>query len=272
MKRLAADDEPQRRELTDSEWKNVKERLASSGRNADDEWEKFKKGFARVGINVADTVKAELFGPFRKSLSRDINDDEWKEIKKCLAKASVNADDVEVQLFATATPLRDAVNCLFGCCSIDEPRYCKGLTPRDVAKNQTTAIKHIADLNNELSGLVNTLSSASTLGKIGPMQDVFEFPKLNELVFAVQPRLHALAAELTRCRDKLMALGANRGEHLRKPHVRFWEYLTRIWFDNVGKDKHLAIFLRACSKPFFPKEIKGGAVEAFIDRYAASSK
>src|SRR5438270_2478056 len=115
MKRPAADDEPQRRILSDGEWKKVKERFASWGRNADDDWKKYKKGWAGIGIHVADTVKAELFGPFLKPLCRDLTDDEWNEIKRCLANKDIDiiADTMRVQLFGSGPlcSLREAVPC-----------------------------------------------------------------------------------------------------------------------------------------------------------------
>jgi hypothetical protein len=269
MKRRASDGKP-RPELTDAEWKKVKEYFASRGHNADDEWETYKKNYAGIGIYVTDNVKAELFGDFAKTPVRDLTDDEWEKIKKCLAHKdiNINADTVRVHLWGRPDSLRETVPCLFRYSDVSEPRY-RGETPRDVAKKQTTAIKHIADLQTELTRLVNDLYFAADLSNNDPEQ-VFNFPKLTELVVAVQPLLHALVPELTRCRDNLMAMGASRGEHLRETHREFWKKLARIFDAHVDdgikyRNQHKIRFLQACSAPYCPKEATVSALTAFVE-------
>jgi hypothetical protein len=261
------------RYITDGEWKKVKENLASSGLNADDEWKKFKKRFARVGINVADTVKAELFELLLKSPCRDLTDDEWKEIKKCLARReiNINADTVKVQLFGHLWPLREAVPCLFRYSDVSEPRH-RGATPRDLAKKQTTTIKHCNDLGVELVDLVNSLTAADILSKCDPMRELFPFSELTNRALTAQQHLNALVAELERCRDELMAMGANRGEHRRKTHREFWKKLARIFDAHVDNDvkfrnEHKISFLRACSVPFCPEVITDDSrtIRAFVE-------
>jgi hypothetical protein len=73
-------------------------------------------------------------------------------------------------------------------------------------------------------------------------------------------------------------MGTSRGKKNRTPHSQFWKELTHVWHDNVGREtkwqasNHLASFLIACSKPFFPGEATDPAISAFIERNVTSSK
>ena len=220
---------------------------------------------------------------------RILTDDEWKKVKESFAAVGVNADTLEIQLFMPGLkwPLRDALTLIYEHSDVSESTTVlpgDATTPLELVKKQNHTIKHCNDLIAWLDDSFNYNRSADGRSiqvrsdTRHPNAGLFQFPELNDLAHTAQLYLSALVTELERCRNELMAMGASRGGHFRKTHIEFWKELARIWHDNVGKDvkqqdKYLAKFLRACSEPFFTQEtIKGGAVEAFIDRYTASSK
>jgi hypothetical protein len=236
-KRLAADDEPQWRQVTDSEWRRIKTSLE------------------RVGVD-ADAVKVPFYVP---------DGQEWPSYLPPLSNP---------KWLGPEWPLREMLPALFERSDPNNPYDYRVYqaprpTPRELAKKQIDTIKRCNDLIAWLDNYKN-YNRDTVMSKYSRIMQMFEFPELVRLASTAKDHLSALVAELERCRDKLAAMGASRGGHRRKVHITFWKELTRIFDVHVDNDvkyrnQHKINFLQACSAPYCPKEATVSALTAFVE-------
>jgi hypothetical protein len=214
------------------------------------------------------------------------DEDEWKRIKTSLKAVGVDADGVRIGPGISAKQrwtlkgyvnetvrcsLRDELPYIIERCDIDLKMQMASSTPQELANKQDRIIKRCREL-------LADLDEPSNYNRINPESHWLQFRELSALVDRAIAVLQPLAAELGRNRDELAAMGTSRGKHRRMLHVQFLKALERIFLDNVRagvkwhRSNHLAKFLIACSRPFFPKEMTDGAVKAFIERRDDSCK
>ena len=201
-----------------------------------------------------------------------LTNDQWKKIKKSFERVGVDADKAMAPqglLGYGYQPLRQALpNIALECAAFLQIH--KGApTAKKLAAEQSDIIKLCNDLHTWLGDPRNL-----TPYDFSARQHLF---RIDDLALRMRADLETLVATLECCRDKL-AMGSSQGTRNRKAHNKFWEELTRVWHDNVGKNTKwtasvdLGRFLIACSAPFFPKETTDKKISTFIERYAASSK
>ena len=200
-----------------------------------------------------------------------VTEKQWQQIKAKLKAVGVNADAVRVKTGLGEWPLRQGLPLIAEGCDINSRVRKASSTPKQLAAEQNRTIELC-------KALLARLDDPHHYNRVDPDTQWLHFPRLANLAGRSREDLSALVAELERCRDELTAMGTSQGKHFQKLHGQFWKELMSVWRDNVAKDvdwqasSHLANFLIACSMPFFPEETTDGAISAFIERNAVSSK
>jgi hypothetical protein len=225
--------------------------------------------------------------PRRRLTAEPLTDPEWLAIKQNAA-VGFDADTVlaHVGMSLGEMSLRAALPFIAAGCEIASSdqkgwdtrtaRYNASITLQALAKEHARSIELCRELlarlgDGEPDGDLGKHNRRASLGE--PCGDDpkhwLQFPRLPSWERRARAVLQEGIAELERARAEAAAMGG-RGKGNRKPHVRFWDKLWRIWLDNVDADvpwmvsNHFADFLIACSQPFFPEDTTDIAVTGFI--------
>jgi hypothetical protein len=191
-----------------------------------------------------------------------LTDPQEQKIRESLEAVGVDADAVMVDTGLGEWPLLEGLPLLAARCELTARMRRVSGPPSKAAQT----FDHTIELCNRL---LHRLDDPWSYHRIDPDIHDLQFPHLSSIVVPTRDNLKALAAELERCRETLVAMDGRRDP--RELHIRFWKALRQVWEANIREDTRwtndqLASFVIACSEPFFAEATTDGAITAFIER------